>query len=65
VPVDDEITWESENDEAENKTKVVSPRDSVQVLPVSGRRIRSHSDAFEGAGGENGMTLTMKSLDCS
>ncbi|KAI3337045.1 hypothetical protein HD806DRAFT_542774 [Xylariaceae sp. AK1471] len=53
VPADDEITWESENEEAKTETKGASPRDTVQVSPVSGKRTRSDSDALDGAGSEN------------
>ncbi|KAI1433983.1 hypothetical protein GGR50DRAFT_687966 [Xylaria sp. CBS 124048] len=54
VSVVDEITWESDDDEpGKNDTKVVSPKDTVQVLPVSGKRPRSNSDAWDGAGDEN------------
>ncbi|KAI1281393.1 hypothetical protein F5Y07DRAFT_386734 [Xylaria sp. FL0933] len=53
APVDDEITWESEDDEAENETKGGSPRDTVQVSPVSGKRSRGDMDASDDAGDKN------------
>jgi hypothetical protein len=62
-PADDEITWESESEEAKTETKGASPRDAVQVSPVSGKRTRSDSDDLDGAGGENGMTLTCGAVE--
>ncbi|KAI2630432.1 hypothetical protein GGS21DRAFT_200726 [Xylaria nigripes] len=55
VSVDDEITWESENDDDEDKNEARggSAKDTVQVLPVSGKRGRSDSDALDGTGNEN------------
>ncbi|KAI0816361.1 hypothetical protein GGR55DRAFT_685957 [Xylaria sp. FL0064] len=53
APVDDEITWESEDDEAENETKGGLPRDTVQVSPVSGKRSRGDTDASDDAGDKN------------
>ncbi|KAI0382738.1 hypothetical protein F5Y04DRAFT_42646 [Hypomontagnella monticulosa] len=47
APIDDEITWESENEDAENElTK--APKETVQVSPSSGKRPRSESDLPEG-----------------
>ncbi|KAI1824855.1 hypothetical protein F4861DRAFT_221985 [Xylaria intraflava] len=54
VSIDDEITWESDDEEdAKHDTKVDSPKDTVQVLSVPGKRQRSDSDALDGAGDEN------------
>ncbi|KAI1426223.1 hypothetical protein F5Y12DRAFT_713465 [Xylaria sp. FL1777] len=52
--VDDEITWESDDDETKNETKGGSPKDTVQVSPVSGgKRSRAESDGFDDAGDKN------------
>ncbi|KAI2464145.1 hypothetical protein F4781DRAFT_425788 [Annulohypoxylon bovei var. microspora] len=49
TPVDDEITWESDNeDEA-----TTAPKTAVQVSPSSGKRRRSNSDLLDGASGQN------------
>ncbi|KAI1330361.1 hypothetical protein F5Y16DRAFT_415156 [Xylariaceae sp. FL0255] len=53
VPVDDEITWESENEEAKIAPKTTSPKQTAQVSPVCGKRTRSNSDALESQGEEN------------
>ncbi|KAI0909845.1 hypothetical protein F4823DRAFT_638525 [Ustulina deusta] len=53
APVDDEITWESDDDETKNETKGGSPRDTVQVSPVSGKRSRADSEALDDAGDKN------------
>ncbi|KAI0147256.1 hypothetical protein GGR57DRAFT_505995 [Xylariaceae sp. FL1272] len=52
VPLDDEITWESENEEAKSTLNVASPKRTGQVSPVSGKRTRSDSDNLT-AGEEN------------
>ncbi|KAJ8128297.1 hypothetical protein O1611_g5338 [Lasiodiplodia mahajangana] len=50
VVVDDEITWESDDDEEDkHETKGGLATDTVQVSPVSGKRSRSDSDALDGA----------------
>ncbi|KAJ8120495.1 hypothetical protein ONZ43_g2807 [Nemania bipapillata] len=49
VPVDDEITWESDDEEAKHETKVGLITDTVQVSPVSGKRTRSDSDSLDSA----------------
>lgn len=59
TPPEDEITWESEDDEpVEAKIEMNGglAKDAVQVSPVSGKRTRSDSDALNGAEGENGMS---------
>ncbi|KAI1413536.1 hypothetical protein F5Y13DRAFT_25881 [Hypoxylon sp. FL1857] len=48
VPIDDEITWESENEDAKNEL-TTAPKQTVQVSPTSGKRPRSDSDLPEGA----------------
>ncbi|KAI1468266.1 uncharacterized protein F4812DRAFT_470889 [Daldinia caldariorum] len=48
VPVDDEITWESEDEDAQDESTAV-PKVTVQVSPISGKRNRSDSDLGEGA----------------
>ncbi|KAI8634952.1 hypothetical protein F5Y19DRAFT_131289 [Xylariaceae sp. FL1651] len=53
VSVNDEITWESENEETKSETRTASLKDTVQVSPVSGKRSRSDSDTLEGTGEEN------------
>lgn len=56
TPPDDEITWESE-DEEEEEAKIETngglAKDTVQVSPVSGKRTRSDSEALNGADDEN------------
>ncbi|KAI0866815.1 hypothetical protein F4860DRAFT_4685 [Xylaria cubensis] len=51
--VNDEITWESDDEEAEDETKDGLARDTVQVSPVSLKRTRSELDALDGTGDEN------------
>ncbi|KAI0481633.1 hypothetical protein F4859DRAFT_512776 [Xylaria cf. heliscus] len=51
--VDDEITWESDDEEAKNETKDGLAKDAVQVSPVSLKRTRSELDALDGAGDKN------------
>jgi len=53
VSVDDEITWESDNEEKEDQTESASPKDTVQVSPVS--RKRAQSEALGDTDDENGM----------
>ncbi|KAI1302645.1 hypothetical protein F5Y03DRAFT_208339 [Xylaria venustula] len=53
VSVDDEITWESDDDEIENEIKGGSPKDAVQVSPVSGKRSRADADALDDIGDKN------------
>ncbi|KAI1808748.1 hypothetical protein F4811DRAFT_183066 [Daldinia bambusicola] len=48
VPIDDEITWESEDEGAQDESTAV-PKETVQVSPISGKRNRSDSDLGEGA----------------
>ncbi|KAI0546269.1 hypothetical protein F4679DRAFT_575621 [Xylaria curta] len=51
--VNDEITWESDDEEAEDEVKDGLARDTVQVSPVSLKRTRSELDALDGTGDEN------------
>ncbi|KAI8947154.1 hypothetical protein F4801DRAFT_592798 [Xylaria longipes] len=51
--VDDEITWESDDEEPENETKDGLTKDAVQVSPVSLKRTRSELDALDGVGDKN------------
>ncbi|KAI0971679.1 hypothetical protein F4678DRAFT_472199 [Xylaria arbuscula] len=53
VSVDDEITWESDDDETESEIKGGSPKDTVQVSPVSGKRSRADADALDDTGDKN------------
>ncbi|KAI2780025.1 hypothetical protein F4815DRAFT_445576 [Daldinia loculata] len=48
VPINDEITWESEDEDAQDEP-VTASKATVQVSPVSGKRARSDSDLDEGA----------------
>lgn len=48
VPVDDEITWESENEDARNEQKPTASAETVQVSPAPGKRTRSESIDLEG-----------------
>ncbi|KAI0603306.1 hypothetical protein F4775DRAFT_587824 [Biscogniauxia sp. FL1348] len=53
VPVDDdEITWESENEDTRNETKAAS-KVTVQVSPAPGKRARSDSNNLDGTSEEN------------
>ncbi|KAI1743613.1 hypothetical protein F4680DRAFT_444890 [Xylaria scruposa] len=51
--VNDEITWESDDEEAEDEIKDGLASDTVQVSPVSLKRTRSELDALDGTGDEN------------
>lgn len=53
VLVDDEITWESDDEETKHETKNGLATDTVQVSPVSGKRTRSDSDALDNADDKN------------
>lgn len=53
LPVDDEITWESDEEDA-NEVPPTAPRDVVQVSP-SGKRPRADSDLSESETGPIGM----------
>ncbi|KAI1097363.1 hypothetical protein F4804DRAFT_178027 [Jackrogersella minutella] len=55
APIDDEITWESENENEEDVKNVVAmaPKTTVQVSPPSGKRPRSNSDLLDGATEQN------------
>lgn len=52
VPADDEITWESENEET--PTENATSKEAGQVSPTTGKRARSQSGNLEGASEENG-----------
>jgi hypothetical protein len=56
VLVDDEITWESDDEEAKHETKSGLATDTVQVSPVSGKRTRSDSDSLDSADDKSGMS---------
>ncbi|KAI0122574.1 hypothetical protein F4814DRAFT_446510 [Daldinia grandis] len=47
VPINDEITWESDNEDDQDEP-VTASKATVQVSPVSGKRARSDSDLDEG-----------------
>lgn len=53
VPVDEEITWESENEEARLESSATS-QPSEQVSTTPGKRTRSDSDAVADADGRQG-----------
>lgn len=53
-PVDEEITWESDNEEARQEQPVVN-KSSEQVSTTPGKRTRSGSDATAFAAGRKGM----------
>ncbi|KAI0014017.1 hypothetical protein F4779DRAFT_612824 [Xylariaceae sp. FL0662B] len=53
LPVDDEITWESDNEDVEGERIIASSKQTVQVSPTSGKRSRSDSDGLDGATEEN------------
>ena len=57
APIDDEITWESEDDQDENETKGGSPKDMVQVSSLSTKRSHAESGASDGTDDKNGTTL--------
>ncbi|KAI0527823.1 hypothetical protein F5B22DRAFT_640801 [Xylaria bambusicola] len=56
-PVDDEITWESDDEEEEdkNETQGDSPKDTVQVSSLSRKRSQADSDGLDDAGEKTGM----------
>ncbi|KAI1376806.1 hypothetical protein F4677DRAFT_74855 [Hypoxylon crocopeplum] len=54
VPNDDEITWESENEDAKDEPKP-APKDTVQASPTSGKRPRSDSDSTGTSDQQNGV----------
>jgi hypothetical protein len=56
VPADDEITWESENEEAADENTTAPFKPSEQVSTTPGKRMRSDSDATEGSGEQSGMS---------
>ncbi|KAI0395353.1 hypothetical protein F5Y17DRAFT_204671 [Xylariaceae sp. FL0594] len=43
VSLDDEITWESDDEEGDEPTESASPKDTVQVSPVSRKRDQSEA----------------------
>ncbi|KAI5859346.1 hypothetical protein GGS23DRAFT_323519 [Durotheca rogersii] len=47
VPIDDEITWESDNEDPKNEPPTAA-KGTVQVSPTSGKRTRSDSDLLDG-----------------
>lgn len=53
MPVDDEITWESDNEDAKTGP-TPAPKQTVQVSPPSGKRPRSDSDTAENFMQQNG-----------
>ncbi|KAK5632049.1 hypothetical protein RRF57_007763 [Xylaria bambusicola] len=57
-PVDDEITWESDDDEDKNETQGDSPKDTVQVSSISRKRSQADLDGLDDAGERTGMTLS-------
>lgn len=62
VPADDEITWESENEDAVNDDITFSSKPSEQVSTTPGKRTRSDSDATGVAGEQKGMSSLEISL---
>ena len=56
VPDDEEITWESENEEAKDETTASAPKGMVQVSSPHGKRTRAQSEEDEGE--QNGRSCT-------
>ncbi|KAI1213347.1 uncharacterized protein F4807DRAFT_470727 [Annulohypoxylon truncatum] len=52
TPIDDEITWESDDEDVKNETTTV-PKTTVQVSPSSGKRRRSNSDLLDDSTRQN------------
>ncbi|KAI1087728.1 hypothetical protein F5B19DRAFT_497092 [Rostrohypoxylon terebratum] len=52
TPIDDEITWESDDEDVKNET-TTAPKTTVQVSPSSGKRRRSISDLLDDSTGQN------------
>lgn len=52
TPVEDEITWESDDEDVKNET-ITAPKTTVQVSPSSGKRRRSISDLLDDSTGQN------------
>ena len=48
VPDDEEITWESENEDAKNDSTASAPKGTVQVSSPHGKRTRAQSEEDEG-----------------
>ncbi|KAI0883554.1 uncharacterized protein GGS22DRAFT_190212 [Annulohypoxylon maeteangense] len=56
TPIDDEITWESDDEDVKNETTTApkeAPKTTVQVSPSSGKRRRSNSDLLDGSTEQN------------
>ena len=60
APVEDEITWESDDEGAQDESTAV-PKETVQVSPVFGKRTRSDSDLEGGVTERNGRRRTLSS----
>ncbi|RYP48822.1 hypothetical protein DL768_005330 [Monosporascus sp. mg162] len=53
VPLDEEITWESENEEVKNETASSASKGTVQVSSPHGKRTWSETDDVDGEGEQN------------
>ncbi|KAI1340469.1 hypothetical protein F5Y15DRAFT_40729 [Xylariaceae sp. FL0016] len=53
VPIEDEITWESENDESRNQKTGSSSKEPIQVSSVLGRRDREDGPEDSGESNDN------------
>lgn len=53
VPLDEEITWESENEEVKNETATSASKGTVQVSSPHGKRTWSETDDVDGEGEQN------------
>ncbi|RYP71683.1 hypothetical protein DL771_004634 [Monosporascus sp. 5C6A] len=53
VPLDEEITWESENEEVKNETATSASRGTVQVSSPHGKRTWSETGDVDGEGEQN------------
>lgn len=59
VANDEEITWESENEEAEDENaSPASNKGTVQVSPSHGKRAHSEVDDIDGSGEQSGMSAS-------
>jgi hypothetical protein len=63
VPVEDEITWESENEDASPEILTTASQSAVQVSPATGKRARSEMNDHRDVRDANGKILCARNLD--
>ncbi|RYP77704.1 hypothetical protein DL770_007050 [Monosporascus sp. CRB-9-2] len=57
VPLDEEITWESENEEVKNETATSASKGTVQVSSPHGKRTWSETGDVDGEGEQNASSV--------